>query len=70
MTRRSIFLAGESFSDVQEKLCRCQTEDELKHAMSERLKANGWTRAKEEVFRDNCRIINFILPHEKYNRKN
>ena len=61
MTRRSIFLANESFSDVQDKLSRCKTDDELRHAMSERLKANGWSREKEEVFRDNAKTCGFIL---------
>ena len=61
MTHRSLFLAGESFSDVQEKLCRCQTEDELKHAMSERLRANGWTREKELSFREHAATCGFIL---------
>ena len=65
MTRRSIFMPNESFSDVQEKLCRCKTEDELKHAMSERLKANGWDREKELSFREHCANVGFILPGQK-----
>ena len=61
MTHRSIFLAGESFSDVQDKLSRCKTDDEPRHAMSERLKSNGWDREKELVFRDNAKACGFIL---------
>ena len=65
MTHRSLFLAGESFSDVQDKLSRCKTDDELKHAMSERLRANGWTREKELSFREHCANVGFILPGQK-----
>ena len=65
MTHRSIFLPNESFSDVQEKLCRCKTEDELKHAMSERLKSNGWSREQEESFRKCAAACGFILPSSR-----
>ena len=65
MTHRSLFMPNESFSDVQEKLCRCQTEDELKHAMSERLKSNGWSREQEESFRKCAAIAGFILPSSR-----
>ena len=58
---RSIFLPNESYSDVQDKLSHCKTDDELRHAMSERLKQNGWSREKEEVFRDNAKACGFIL---------
>ena len=62
---RSIFLPNESYSDVQDKLSHCKTDDELKHAMSERLKANGWDREKELSFREHCATCNFILPGQK-----
>ena len=65
MTHRSIFLPNESFSDVQDKLSRCKTDDELKHAMSERLKANGWTRDKEDSFRKCAATCGFVLPGQR-----
>ena len=65
MTHRSLLLPGESVPDMQDKLSRCKTDDELRHAMSERLKANGWSREKEEVFRDNAATCNFILPNSR-----
>ena len=65
MTHRSLFLPNESFSDVQDKLSHCKTDDELRHAMSERLKQNGWSREKEEVFRDNAAACGFILPSSR-----
>ena len=65
MTHRSIFLAGESFSDVQDKLSRCKTDEELRHAMSERLRANGWTKERELKFREHAATCGFILPGQR-----
>ena len=62
---RSIFLPGESISDVQDSLNKAQSEDELKHLISERLKKNGWSREKEESFRNCCKAIGFILPFQR-----
>ena len=58
---RSIFLPNESLSDVQDSLNKAKSDDELKKLMSDRLKKNGWTREKEEIFRDNAKAVGFVL---------
>jgi hypothetical protein len=62
---RSIFLPGESLSDVQDSLNNAKSEDELKKLMSKRLHANGWDREKELSFREACRVIGYRLPGQK-----
>lgn len=58
---RSIFLPDESLHDVQDALNKATSEEELKQIVNQRLKANGWTREKELVFRDNAKTCNFVL---------
>jgi hypothetical protein len=62
MTRRSIFLKNESYNDVMSALAKAKTDEERRHMISERLKANGWNKEKEISFRENCRSVGFILP--------
>src|SRR3972149_6411473 len=65
MTKRSIFLPNESYEDVQSALAKADTDEEYKHLVSERLKANGWTKEKEIRFREHCEIVGFILGGKK-----
>ena len=59
---RSIFLKNESYTDVQTALAKADTDEEHRHLLSERMKANGWSKEREENFRRHCAIINFVLP--------
>ena len=40
-------------------------DEEYKHLISERLKANGWTKEKEIKFRQHCETVGFVLPFQK-----
>jgi len=62
---RSIFLKNESFNDVQTALNQGKSDMERKHIISDRLKANGWTKDKELQFRRDCEIVGFILPFQR-----
>ena len=59
---RSIFLRNESYADVQSALSKADTDEERKHMLSDRMKANGWTKEREENFRRHCTVISFVLP--------
>ena len=61
---RSIFLKNESYLDVQAALSKAETDQERRHILSERAKANGWTKEREDKFRDNCKTIGFSLPSQ------
>ena len=61
MTHRSLLLPGESFNDMMDALNKASSPEERKRIASDRMKANGWTREKEEVFRDNAAACGFIL---------
>ena|SRR3990167_5976667 len=61
---RSIFLAHESYSDVQTALAQADTEEERKRLIWERMKKNGCTKESETAFRHHCQTISFILPDE------
>ena len=65
MTHRSILLPGESFNDMMDALNKASSPEERKRIASDRMKANGWTREKEEVFRDNAATCGFILPSSR-----
>src|SRR3990172_3377315 len=62
---RSIFLPHESYTDVQTALAKAGTEEERHHLISERLKANGWTREKELNYRRHCEVIGFSLGFQR-----
>ena len=62
---RSIFLPHESYTDVQTALAKAGTEEERHHLISERLKANGWTREKELNYRRCCEVIGFTLAFQR-----
>ena len=59
--RRSIYLPNEGPNDVLDALNKSKDDEELKHIVSERLRANGWDREKELAFRDNAKTCNFVL---------
>ena len=61
MTYRSLFLPGESYDDVMSALGKANTDEERRHIASERLKANGWSKEREETFRKHCAVVGFIL---------
>ena len=42
-------------------LNRANSPEERRHIASERLKANGWSREKEEAFRECAKTCGFIL---------
>ena len=65
MTKRSLLLPGESFNDMMDALNKASSPEERKRIASDRMKANGWTREKEEVFRDNAATCGFILPSSR-----
>lgn len=64
MTKRSIFLPNECYTDVQTALAKANTEEERKRLIWERMKQNGCTKESELCFRQHCKNISFILPDE------
>src|SRR3990167_8690066 len=61
---RSIFLAHESYTDVQTALAKADTEFERKRLIWERMKQNGCTQESEVRFRHHCQVCGFVLPSE------
>ena len=64
MTKRSIFLKQESYTDVQAALAKADTDLDRKRLIWERMKANGVTKESEERFRHHCKVVGFSLPDE------
>jgi hypothetical protein len=56
---RSLFLKNESYSDVQAALAKADTEEERKRMMSDRAKANGWTKEKEIEYQKHLHACGF-----------
>ena len=69
MTKRSIFLKNETYSDVQSALGKARTEEEYKRIIWERAEANGWTKEREKEFRHHCAVVGFILPSPRRETK-
>jgi hypothetical protein len=56
---RSLFLKNENYSDVQAALAKADTDEERKRMMSDRAKANGWTKEKEVEYQKHLRTCGF-----------
>ncbi len=63
--KRSIFLPGESWDDVQSALAKADTDEERHKLMSDRMKTNGWTKEKELRFRKHCEVVGFNLAFQR-----
>ena len=59
LTKRSIFLKNESYSDVQAALAKANTDEERRKLMSDRAKQNGWSKEDEISYQGHLRTCGF-----------